>query len=101
MEMITPSAICLGTVLSGILALANPFMDWKFLPKGLHMSRLMAGLNITVGLAFIIAAVIAFRKMGVNNAIVIAAIFGISLVPAAMGAWGKPGMADTPGHKKY
>jgi hypothetical protein len=90
-ELITPSSICLGTVLCGIYALANPFMDNKFLPKPLRMSPIMAGLNLTAGLAFLAAAIRAFLKMDAVNGIIIACMLGISLLLAHLtGVWGEP-----------
>jgi hypothetical protein len=101
MDLITPSSICLGTVLCGILAFANPFMDWKFLPKALRMSPLMAGLNLAVGLAFLIAAIRAFQKMDAINGIIIAVLLGVSLLLASMGVWGEPDETNGSGHTKY
>ncbi len=93
-ELITPSSICLGSVLCGIYALANPFMDWIFLPKPLRMSPLMAGLNLIAGLAFIAAAAKAFYEKGAINLIMIVFILSCSLLIAGItGMWDKNRMA--------
>ena len=51
-DLITPAGICTGVLLCGFFCLANPWMDWHFLPRPLRMSTSLVVLNILAGIIF-------------------------------------------------
>ena len=51
-DIITPAGILTGVLLSGFYCLANPWMDWHFLPRPLRMPTPLVALNIIAGVAF-------------------------------------------------
>ena len=51
-DIITPAGICTGVLLCGFFCLANPWMDWHFLPRPLRMSISLVVLNILAGIIF-------------------------------------------------
>jgi len=53
-DWISPAGIYTGVLTCGFYCLANPWMDWKFLPPKLRMNWLLVGLNLIAGVLFTI-----------------------------------------------
>ena len=51
-DIITPAGILTGVLLSGFYCLANPWMDWRFLPRALRAPTPLLALNIIAGIVF-------------------------------------------------
>ena len=80
-DVFAPGAICLGTLLCGIYALANPFMDRRFLPAALRMNPVFVGLNLVAGVALLASGIKAlWEKDPVNWKIVLGLLLGSLLV---------------------
>jgi hypothetical protein len=52
-EVIKPINLFTGVLLCGLIALLNPWLDWKFLPRSLRMPKLLLALNVIAGLFMI------------------------------------------------
>lgn len=52
-DVIKPVNLFTGVLNCGFVALLNPWMDWKFLPRSLRMPRLLMALNLAAGVIFI------------------------------------------------
>lgn len=53
MDIVTPAAIYTGVLTCGFYCLANAWMDWRFLPRGLRMPRWLVVANIVSGSIFV------------------------------------------------
>ena len=51
-EFVSPASIYAGGLCCGFFCLANPWMDWRFLPKALRMNKTLVILNIFAGMVF-------------------------------------------------
>ena len=51
-RLISPVGVYTGVLTCGLYCLLNPWMDWKFLPHGLRMNKLLTMLNLIAGLLF-------------------------------------------------
>ena len=54
LDIVTPAAIYTGVLSCGFYCLANPWMDWRFLPAGLRMSAWLFVINVLAGVAFVL-----------------------------------------------
>ena len=52
LDLVTPAGIYTGVLLCGFYCLANVWVDWKFLPSGLRMSKALVAANLIAGLLF-------------------------------------------------
>jgi Mn2+/Fe2+ NRAMP family transporter len=52
-EFISPASIYAGGICCGFYCLANPWMDWRFLPRALRMNGVLVVLNIFAGVVFL------------------------------------------------
>lgn len=52
-DVIKPINLFTGVLNCGFIAMLNPWIDWKFLPRALRMPKLLMALNGVAGLAFI------------------------------------------------
>ena len=77
-DIYTPVAILTGFVLTSFYTLANPWVDWSFLPARLRMPAWLAIANIFVAVVFLVAGLKALWDYGQIGAylIVSAALLG-------------------------
>ena len=52
LDIVTPAGIYTGVLLCGFYCFANLWVDWKFLPHGLRMSRSLVVGNLAAGILF-------------------------------------------------
>lgn len=64
LDLYTPVAIFTGFLLTTLYTLANPWMDWRFLPARLRMPGWLAGANIFVAVVFLAAGLKALWDYG-------------------------------------
>ena len=64
LDIYTPVAIFTGFLLTSFYTLANPWMDWRFLPAALRMPRWLACANLFVAMVFLIAGLKALWDYG-------------------------------------
>jgi len=56
-KIISPVSIYTGVLTCGFYCLLNPWMDWKFLPPGLRMNKLLVLLNLIAGVLFVVLGI--------------------------------------------
>ncbi len=56
-RMISPVGVYTGVLTCGLYCLLNPWMDWKFLPASLRMSRFLAAMNLLASVVFVVVGV--------------------------------------------
>ena len=61
---VTPAAIYTGVLTCGFYCLANPWMDWRFLPVALRMSGWLVFANVMAGWIFLIVGLKALWDYG-------------------------------------
>ncbi len=52
LDIVTPAGIYTGVLLCGFYCFANLWVDWKYLPSGLRMSKTLMAANLAAGLLF-------------------------------------------------
>ena len=63
-DIVTPAAIYTGVLSCAFYCLANPWMDWRFLPAALRMPAPLVVLNLLAGIAFMAMGVKALWDYG-------------------------------------
>ena len=66
-EIVTPANLFTGVLACGLICLLNPWLDVRFLPRSLHMSRTLFVLNVIAGLFFVILGVRGYWDFGVQK----------------------------------
>jgi hypothetical protein len=66
-EILTPANLFTGVLACGFVCLLNPWLDLRFLPRSLHMSRALWVLNIVAGLIFVVLGVRGYWDFGVQK----------------------------------
>jgi hypothetical protein len=66
-EIVTPANLFTGVLACGFICLLNPWLDVRFLPRPLHMSRALWVLNILAGLVFLALGIRGYWEFGVQK----------------------------------
>ena len=93
-EIVTPANLFTGVLACGFICLLNPWMDSRFLPRALQMSRVLLVLNVVAGVFFVVLGVRGYWDFGAQKL----ADWGggwlgvlgllLTLLLGAAGAWG-------------
>ena len=83
-DIVTPAAIYTGVLTCGFYCLANPWMDWRFLPVALRMPGWLIFANVMAGLIFVIVGLKALWDYGqFGSYLTLAALLVASIILAS------------------
>jgi hypothetical protein len=66
-EIITPANLFTGVLACGFVCLLNPWLDRRFLPQPLRMSRTLGASNVVAGLGFVALGIRGYWDFGVQK----------------------------------
>ncbi len=79
--LITPVNLFTGVMACGFIAILSPWMDRKFLPAGLRMSPLLAGINLVGGVFFVGLSLVGYwNRYGPSGELWIPTLFFVTTV---------------------
>jgi len=88
--LLTPANLFTGVMCCGVICLLSPWADYRFLPRSLRMSRVLSGMNLLAGVAFIALGIKGYLDWGHINGLqpwTAMLMLGGTIAVGWLGAW--------------